>query len=81
MRQNEDMRKISAWVAILAVPTGVAAIYGMNFTDMPELQWRFGYPRVLDPDRLLCRLLVLALQALGLALAERIRAGGRSRRR
>ena len=47
VRQNEDMRKISAWVAILAVPTGVAAIYGMNFTDMPELQWRFGYPGVL----------------------------------
>src|SRR3954470_282118 len=47
VRQNEDMRKISAWVAILAVPTGVAAIYGMNFTHMPELQWRFGYPGVL----------------------------------
>jgi magnesium transporter len=47
VRQNEDMRKISAWVAILAVPTGVAAIYGMNFTDMPELHWRYGYPAVL----------------------------------
>ena len=33
VRQNEDMRKISAWVAILAVPTGVAAIYGMNFYE------------------------------------------------
>jgi magnesium transporter len=47
VRQNEDMRKISAWVAILAVPTGVAAIYGMNFHDMPELHWRFGYPATL----------------------------------
>jgi magnesium transporter len=47
VRQNDDMRKISAWVAILAVPTGVAAIYGMNFTDMPELHWRFGYPAAL----------------------------------
>ena len=47
VRQNEDMRKISAWVAILAVPTGVAAIYGMNFSDMPELHWRFGYPAAL----------------------------------
>jgi magnesium transporter len=47
VRQNEDMRKISAWVAILAVPTGVAAIYGMNFTDMPELHWRLGYPGVM----------------------------------
>lgn len=47
VRQNEDMRKISAWVAILAVPTMVAGIYGMNFSEMPELRWRFGYPAVL----------------------------------
>jgi magnesium transporter len=47
VRQNEDMRKISAWVAILAVPTGVAGIYGMNFDDMPELRWTYGYPAVL----------------------------------
>ena len=37
MRQNEDMRKISAWVAIAAVPTLIAGIYGMNFEHMPEL--------------------------------------------
>ncbi|HEY7047282.1 MAG TPA: magnesium/cobalt transporter CorA [Jatrophihabitantaceae bacterium] len=42
--QNEDMRKISAWVAIAAVPTMVAGIYGMNFDHMPELHWRYGYP-------------------------------------
>jgi magnesium transporter len=47
MRQNEDMRKISAWVAIAAVPTMVAGIYGMNFDHMPELEWRLGYPMVL----------------------------------
>jgi len=47
VRQNEDMRKISAWVAILAVPTMVAGIYGMNFDHMPELQWRYGYYGVL----------------------------------
>ncbi len=47
VRQNEDMRKISAWVAILAVPTMIAGIYGMNFDNMPELRWRFGYPLVL----------------------------------
>jgi magnesium transporter len=46
MRQNEDMRKISAWVAIAAVPTMVAGIYGMNFETMPELEWRYGYPTV-----------------------------------
>ena len=37
------MRKISAWVAIVAVPTMVAGIYGMNFDNMPELHWRYGY--------------------------------------
>jgi len=47
MRQNEDMRKISAWVAIAAVPTMFAGIYGMNFKHMPELGWTFGYPLVL----------------------------------
>ena len=43
VRQNEDMRKISAWVAIAAVPTMVAGIYGMNFEHMPELGTRYGY--------------------------------------
>jgi magnesium transporter len=57
VRQNEDMRKISAWVAILAVPTGVAAIYGMNFNFMPELEWRYGYPMVLLTIVLVCILL------------------------
>jgi magnesium transporter len=47
MQQNSDMRKISAWAAIAAVPTAVAGIYGMNFEHMPELAWRFGYPAVL----------------------------------
>ncbi len=40
---NEDMRRISAWVAIVAVPTMVAGIYGMNFDNMPELHWQYGY--------------------------------------
>jgi magnesium transporter len=44
VRQNEDMRKISAWVAIAAVPTMVAGIYGMNFRHMPELRSPWGYP-------------------------------------
>ncbi|HEX2047120.1 MAG TPA: magnesium/cobalt transporter CorA [Acidimicrobiales bacterium] len=44
VRQNEDMRKISAWVAIVAVPTMIAGVYGMNFEHMPELGWLFGYP-------------------------------------
>lgn len=44
VQQNEDMRKISAWVAIAAVPTLLAGIYGMNFKYMPELDERWGYP-------------------------------------
>jgi magnesium transporter len=44
---NEDMRKISAWAGIIAVPTAIAGIYGMNFEYMPELGWRWGYPLVL----------------------------------
>ena len=47
VRQNEDMRKISAWVAILAVPTMIAGIYGMNFEEMPELRSKYGYYVVL----------------------------------
>ena len=46
VRQNEDMRKISAWVAILAVPTMLAGVYGMNFDHMPELHQWWGYPAV-----------------------------------
>jgi magnesium transporter len=47
VRQNEDVRRISAWVAIIAVPTAIAGIYGMNFEDMPELKWGLGYPAAL----------------------------------
>ncbi|MFJ6390002.1 magnesium and cobalt transport protein CorA [Streptomyces sp. NPDC091972] len=42
--QNEEIKKISSWAAILFAPTLVGTIYGMNFTHMPELSWRFGYP-------------------------------------
>jgi magnesium transporter len=44
---NEDMRRISGWVAIIAVPTMIAGIYGMNFDHMPELRWVYGYPLAL----------------------------------
>ncbi len=47
LRQNDDMRKISAWAAMAAVPTMVAGIYGMNFDHMPELRHTWGYPAVL----------------------------------
>ena len=46
-RQSAITRKLAAWAAILAVPTAVAGIYGMNFEHMPELRWVWGYPAVM----------------------------------
>jgi magnesium transporter len=43
VKDNRDMRKISAAVAILAVPTTLGAVYGMNFDNIPELHWQYGY--------------------------------------
>nr|WP_218847156.1 magnesium/cobalt transporter CorA [Psychromicrobium silvestre] len=45
--QNEEIKKISSWAAILFAPSFVAGIYGMNFEIMPELKWAFGYPYAL----------------------------------
>ncbi|MFB7513658.1 magnesium/cobalt transporter CorA [Streptomyces sp. NPDC056144] len=52
--QNEDMRKITAWAAIVAVPTMVCGVYGMNFEHMPELRWTYGYPLVLGVMAVAC---------------------------
>ena len=57
VNQNEVVKRISALFGIVAVPTFIASVYGMNFEHMPELQWRFGYP--------LC-IAVMALVALAL---------------
>jgi magnesium transporter len=54
VRQNDDMRKISAWAAIAAVPTLIAGVYGMNFENMPELHTRYGYPVVLVGMLVVC---------------------------
>jgi magnesium transporter len=64
-RQNEDMRKISAWAAIIAVPTAIAGIYGMNFDHMPELHWSFGYPLVIAVMAVACVLLFRRLRRSG----------------
>lgn len=56
VRQNDDMRKISAFAAMAAVPTMIAGIYGMNFDHMPELHWLWSYPAVI--------LLMVALEIL-----------------
>ena len=53
-RQNEQMRKIAAWAAIVGVPTLIAGIYGMNFRHMPELDWSFGYPLAVGVMVVLC---------------------------
>lgn len=65
VRQNEDMRKISAWVAIIAVPTAIAGVYGMNFKVMPELEWRFGYPAVMLVIVAICAVLYLRFRRAG----------------
>ena len=62
---NEDMRKISSWVAIISVPTMIAGIYGMNFTHMPELDTKFGYPVVLGVMVIACTLLHRAFRRNG----------------
>lgn len=54
---NQDMRKISAWGAILMVPTAIAGIYGMNFEHMPELEWAFSYPVVIGCIAISCLML------------------------
>lgn len=64
-RQGVITRKLAAWAAILATPTAVAGIYGMNFEVMPELHWRYGYPVTMA---------VIAATCFGLyALFKRIR--------
>ncbi|MBA2768238.1 MAG: magnesium/cobalt transporter CorA [Sporichthyaceae bacterium] len=65
VQQNADMRRISAWVAIIAVPTMIAGIYGMNFTHMPELDWRFGYPLALVVMLVVCSVLYRAFKRSG----------------
>ena len=65
IRQNEDMRKISAWVAIAAVPTMIAGIYGMNFEHMPELGWRVGYPMALTVMATVCLFLFTRFKRAG----------------
>ena len=62
MQQNIDMRKISAWVAIAAVPTAIAGIYGMNFEHMPELQQVWGYPAVLALMATVCGFLYITFR-------------------
>jgi magnesium transporter len=65
VRQNDDMRKISAWVAIAVVPTMIAGIYGMNFENMPELRWHLGYPAVILLMLVICTALYRNFKRIG----------------
>jgi magnesium transporter len=65
VQQNDDMRRISAWVAMAAVPTMIAGIYGMNFDHMPELHWTLGYPLALAVMAGACAALYRAFKRSG----------------
>ncbi|MFF0491661.1 magnesium/cobalt transporter CorA [Nocardia sp. NPDC004068] len=62
VQQNTDMRKISAWAAMAAVPTMIAGIYGMNFDHMPELHWTLGYPLVIVVIVVICSALLVTFR-------------------
>lgn len=63
--QSDVSKKFAGWAAIIAVPTMVAGIYGMNFTIMPELHWQYGYPVVLASTVVLCIVLYLLFRKSG----------------
>jgi magnesium transporter len=64
-RQGAITRQLAAWAAILAVPTAVAGIYGMNFDNLPELHWRYGYFIVLGAIAVICALLFVRFKRIG----------------
>jgi magnesium transporter len=64
-RQGAITRQLAAWAAILAVPTAIAGIYGMNFDFMPELTWRYGYFAVLITIAAICALLFWRFRRIG----------------
>ena len=65
VRQNEVTKRLASWAAIIAVPTMIAGIYGMNFEYMPELRARLGYPLVMAGMAALCTLLYWRLRKAG----------------
>jgi magnesium transporter len=65
LAQNEEVKRISSWAAILFAPTLIGGIYGMNFQHMPELDWRFGYPFAIVLMGLICAVLYLIFRRRG----------------
>jgi len=64
-QQTETTRRLASWAAILAVPTAVAGVYGMNFEFMPELHWAYGYPAIMGGIALACGLLYWRFRKAG----------------
>ncbi len=64
-RQGVITRQLAAWAAILAVPTAIAGIYGMNFDNIPELHWRWGYPMVWGLITVICGGLLWRFRRIG----------------
>jgi magnesium transporter len=65
VKQNEVVKALAGWGAVLALPTVVFSLYGMNFQVMPELQWYFGYPLVMAGTAIGCLLLYRKLKRSG----------------
>ncbi|MFI6266591.1 magnesium/cobalt transporter CorA [Micromonospora sp. NPDC051006] len=63
--QNEELKKVSSWAAILFAPTLIGTVYGMNFVHMPELRWRFGYVFAVGLMALVCATLYLIFKRRG----------------
>lgn len=72
LQQNEEVKKISSWAAILFAPTLVGTVYGMNFVHMPELGWRYGYPMAIA---------LMLLMGLGSTWSSNDAGGSRAPRR
>jgi magnesium transporter len=63
--QNEQMKRVTAWAAMIAVPTMIAGVYGMNFANMPELSWQYGYYVSLGAMVAACGVLYFAFKRSG----------------
>jgi magnesium transporter len=65
VEQNDAVRRLAGWGAILAIPTVIFSLYGMNFRHMPELYWDYGYPTMLGAVTLICVWLYRRLKRFG----------------
>jgi magnesium transporter len=64
-QENRQQRRLAAWAAIIAVPTMIAGVYGMNFDGMPELRWEYGYPAILGTMAAICVALYVGFRRSG----------------